>query len=195
MVVDLPAHTCLLQRHQDSCMHLQLLSLAISATFNVQGDRVTRTHAAAADTTHCLAAAAFLRTIVHAIAAVEPDTIDDWRTHERVSGCRITSAGASDIGVDKEAVRFYERLRAAKWTRTPNPVDSPNEGSLRFRWEKSDCLFNVNRQPMLGTGAESSVNARLKLKAGETSYQVFVMCMPAMPADTSRGNGSREVFQ
>ena len=116
------------------------------------------------------------------IAEVEVDTIDDWRTQKRVPGCRITAAGGTEIGVGREAVRFYELLRAAKWVRTPEPRDSPNEGSLRFRWEQADCLFNINAEALLGTDAEQRVNDKLKVPAGQTRYQMFVMCMPAMPA-------------
>ena len=115
-------------------------------------------------------------------AIVETDTIDDWRTHKHVPGCRITSAGTRSGTVQAEALKFYERLRAAKWTRTPNPIDSPNEASLRFRWEKTDCLFNVNALALLNTDAELAVNGALKVGAGDTVYQVYVTCMPAMPA-------------
>lgn len=135
------------------------------------------------DTSHCAAAAQFLRDDRHMLAEIETDTIDDWRSHKRVAGCRVTAAGGTDIGVNPEAVRFYERLRAVKWVRTPDPRDSPNEGSLRFRWEQSDCLFNINAEALLGTDAEQRVNDRLRVPAGQTRYQIFVMCMPAMPAD------------
>jgi hypothetical protein len=135
-----------------------------------------------ADTTHCVPATHYLRETLHMQAIIERDTFDDWRTHKRVPGCRITAAGATDIGVRAQAVRFYELLRAAKWTRTPEPADSPNEGSLRFRWEQSDCLFNINAQALLNTDAELKVNERLALKRDETPYQVYVMCMPAMSA-------------
>jgi len=134
------------------------------------------------DTLHCAAAAAFLRGDRHMIAAVDVDTINDWRTGMLVRGCRITAAGATDVTVQAEAIRFYERLRAAKWTRTPEPRDSPNEASLRFRWEASDCLFNVNAQALLNTDAEMRVNEKLLLAPTQTRYQVFVMCMPAMKA-------------
>ena len=137
---------------------------------------------AAADTSTCVAAAHFLRTERHMMAEVEVDTIDDWRTGKKVAGCRITAAGGTELGVNKEAVHFYERLRAAKWVRTPDPRDSPNEGSLRFRWEQADCLFNINAEAMLGTDAEQRVNDRLRLPVGQTRYQIFVMCMPALPA-------------
>ena len=116
------------------------------------------------------------------VAVVEGDTIDDWRTGKRVAGCRITAAGATTIGVQKEAVHFYERVRALLWTRTPDPRDAPNEASLRFRFEQSDCLFNINAQPLLGTKAERVVNRELVLPAGATRYQLLVLCMPAMAA-------------
>lgn len=136
----------------------------------------------ARDTTHCVEAAGFLRADRHMQAEIEPDTLNDWRTKQRLVGCRITAAGATDIGVAKEAARLYERLRALKWTRTPDPRDAPNEASLRFRWAQTDCLFNVNREPLLNTDAEGRVNEALILKPGETRYQVFVMCSRALPA-------------
>lgn len=116
------------------------------------------------------------------VAEIETDTINDWRTGKRVGGCRITAAGGTDIGVGKEAARLYERLRAASWTRTPDPRDAPNEASLRYRLGSSDCLFNVNAEALLYTDAEGRVNEALVLKTGHTRYQVFVMCLPAMPA-------------
>lgn len=64
----------------------------------------------------------------------------------------------------------------------PRPTGFPNEGSLRFRWNASDCLFNVNREALLGTEAEGRVNEALVLKPGDTRYQVFVMCLPVLPA-------------
>lgn len=116
------------------------------------------------------------------VAVVEVDTIDDWRTGKRVAGCRITAAGATEIGVQKEAVHFYERVRASSWARTPDPRDAPNEASLRFRLEQSDCLFNINAQPLLGTKAERVVNRALALRPGATRYQLLALCMPAMAA-------------
>ncbi len=135
-----------------------------------------------ADTSHCAAAARFLRDERHMLAEIEVDTIDDWRTNKKVAGCRITAAGGTALGVNKEAVHFYELLRAATWVRTPEPRDSPNEGSLRFRWAQADCLFNINAEALLGTDAEHRVNDRLQVPVGQTRYQIFVMCMPAMPA-------------
>ena len=135
-----------------------------------------------ADTSNCAAAARFVREDRQMVAVVEVDTVDDWRTGKQVAGCRITAAGATELGVQKEALFFYERVRATAWTRTPEPRDAPNEASLRFRFEASDCLFNINRQPLLGTKAERVVNRELALPPGATRYQLLVLCMPAMPA-------------
>lgn len=136
----------------------------------------------AADTSHCTAAAKFLRDELHMQAIVDRDTVDDWRTGKKTPGCRVTAAGGTDIGVNKEAVRFYERVRAAGWKRTPDPIDAPNEGALRFRWETSDCLFHVNREALLNTASENRVVNALKLAKGEEAYHVFVACVPAAPA-------------
>lgn len=135
-----------------------------------------------ADTTHCVAAAQFLREEQRMVATIDRDTIDDWRTHRRLVGCRVTAAGTTSAGVAYEAVRFYERLRAAKWTRTPDPRDAPNEASLRFRWAGSDCVFNVYGDARLGTDAEHRVNEALSPGPGETRYQALALCMPALPA-------------
>lgn len=138
--------------------------------------------AAAIDSTHCTAAARFLRANRRMMAEISADTINDWRTGKRIASCRITAAGGTELTVGKEAARLYERIRAAGWTRTPDPRDAPNEASLRYRWEQSDCLFNVNAEAMLFTDAETRVNEALVLTPGHTRYQVFVMCLPAMPA-------------
>lgn len=154
-------------------MLIALLALTLAAP---------RSMLAAADTADCAEAARYLRADRHAIAIVERDTVDDWRTGKRVTGCRITSVVPTVLDLRREAPAFYERLRAAGWTRTPDPRDSPNEGSLRFRWKGSDCLFNLNAQALLNTDAEARVNDALPRKDGEDRYQVYVMCMPAMPA-------------
>jgi len=135
-----------------------------------------------ADTVHCVAAARFLREQQHMVAAIDRDTIDDWRTGRRLSGCRVTAAGTTTSGIANEAVRFYERLRTAGWTRTPEPRDAPNEASLRFRWQRSDCVFNINDEARLGTDAELRVNEALQHVPGTTRYHVLALCMPALPA-------------
>lgn len=137
---------------------------------------------APADTSNCIQAAKFLRGDLHMQAIVDPDTVDDWRTGKKTQGCRITAAAGTDIGVNKEAVRFYERVRAAGWKRTPDPIDAPNEAALRFRWETSDCLYHVNREALLNTASENRVLNALKLAPGEEAYHVFVQCVPAEPA-------------
>ncbi len=157
---------------------LTLLSLAVVLVRPVT--------VAVPDTTHCTAAASFLRETQRMQALVEPDTINDWRTQQRLTGCRITAAGGTTQTLRNEAISFYDRLRAAKWVRTPDPRDAPTESSLRFRWEKSDCLFNVTRDAMLFTDAEAQVNEALLLKSGENRYHVFVMCTAALPATTRK---------
>jgi len=130
----------------------------------------------------CVDADAFLRGDRAMQTIVEPDTVNDWRTRQRQFGCKVTAAGATTQGVQREAVYFYERVRASGWVRTPDPRDAPNEGALRFRKGKADCLFNVYGDAMLMTDAEMLVEDRRPLKAGEVRYHVYAMCMTAMPA-------------
>jgi hypothetical protein len=130
----------------------------------------------------CTDAAAFLRTDRQMAVVVEPDTLDDWRTRQKLVGCRITAAGGTMRSVQPEAVAFYERVRAVGWVRTPEPFDAPNEASLRFRMGKADCLFNVYGDAMLMTDAEDRVDEAKPLGAGEKRYHVYVMCTPALPA-------------
>lgn len=134
------------------------------------------------DTVRCAAAARFLREQRRMVAEVAPDTINDWRTRRRLAGCTVTAAGGTDLDVAREAARLYEAIRAAGWRRTPDPRDAPGEASLRFRMGDADCLFNVNREAMLFTDAETRVNDALVLPPGATRYQVYVMCLPALPA-------------
>jgi hypothetical protein len=130
----------------------------------------------------CIDADRFLRTDRQLGTVVEADTVDDWRTRQRLSGCRISAAGGTTRGVQAEAVAFYERVRASGWVRTPDPRDAPNEGSLRFRQGSADCLFNVYGDAMLMTDAEAQAEERRPLSAGERRYHVYVMCLPALPA-------------
>jgi hypothetical protein len=134
------------------------------------------------DSAFCDAAARFLRDTQRMVAEVDADTLDDWRTHRRLAGCRVTAAGTSDLGVSGEATRLYDRLRSAGWQRTPDPRDAPHEASLRFRHAGADCLFNVYEVPRLFTDAEARVNEAVTARAGASRYQVVVVCVPAMPA-------------
>lgn len=135
----------------------------------------------------CEAADRFLRADRQLTTVVEADTLDDWRTRKVLHGCRITAAGGTTRGLQREAEFFYERIRAiGGWVRTPDPRDAPNEGSLRFRTgigsQAADCLFNVFGDAMLMTDAELRVDEQRPLLAGETRYHVYVMCTPALPA-------------
>lgn len=156
-----------------------LISIGANTKANTKADTKPNTKP---DTTLCINAANLLRDDRHMVAAVDADIVNDWRTAKKTEGCRITAAGGSMQTVQEAAVRLYDRVRALGWTRTPDPRDAPTEGSLRFRRENADCLFNVNASPMLNTDSEERVNNALKLNAGETRYQVFVMCVPAAAA-------------
>jgi hypothetical protein len=136
----------------------------------------------------CVAADAFLRTDRNMKTVIEPDTVNDWRTRKRVTGCKISAAGGSTRGVQPEAVFFFERIRAAGWVRTPDPRDAPTEASLRFRKDNTDCLFNFYGPEMMMTDGEEQAGQARPLAAGEVRYHVYAMCLPVMPAaprDTS----------
>ena len=77
---------------------------------------------------------------------------------------------------------FYEKVRGAGWTRTPDPRDSPNEASLRFRLGETDCLFNVYQGILLGTDSEIEVTNAVETRPGDELYHVLVLCVPAMEA-------------
>lgn len=139
----------------------------------------------------CAAADQFLRTDRRMATVVEADTIDDWRTRQRLVGCRLSAAGGTTRGVQAEAVGFFERVRASGWVRTPEPRDAPNEGSLRFRHDGADCLFNVYGDAMRMTDAEAQAGERRPLAPGEARYHVYVMCLPAMPAAARETVGPR----
>lgn len=130
----------------------------------------------------CEGARLFLVERLHLTAIVDPDTIDDWRTKQLTPGCRVTASGFTDIGLRREAVRFYERVRAAGWVRTPEPFDAPNEASLRFRLAGVDCLFNVYEGVLLNTESELRVTGEGTPAPGESRYNVFTMCVPARSA-------------
>ncbi len=145
--------------------------------------------AVSSDTTYCAGAAAFLRGAQHMEAVVEPDSINDWRSQRRVGGCRITAAGGTTLSHKEAVTQLYERLRAEGWTRTPDPRDAPNEGSLRYRRDGADCLFNYNVEAMLFTDAETLVLERLRLAPREVRYHVFVLCL-AVQSPSPRGFAS-----
>ncbi len=133
-------------------------------------------------TQYCEGAHRFMTGDQRMAAEVERDTIDDWRTGQKVVGCRVTAAGVTRDGVPRAAILFYERLRAQGWTRTPDPRDAPNESSLRYRKDGVDCLFNVYRDGTLLTEAEGRVAEARVPGPGEERLGIFAMCMPAMPA-------------
>ena len=136
--------------------------------------------AGAQEQVHCREAHRFLAETVGMAAVTEPDTIDDWRTDQRVPGCRVTAAGLTPNTPGTEARLFYDAVRADGWTRTPDPQDAPNESSLRFRRDGTDCLFNFYVTGMLGTEAEAIVDEARVPTAQLDRYYVLALCMPAM---------------
>ncbi len=142
----------------------------------------------AQDPVHCREAHRFLTDEIGMRAITTPDTIDDWRTKTRAPGCRVTAAGLTTLTLEREARSFYERLRAAGWTRTPDPMDAPNEAALRFRRDASDCLFNFYSGGLLGTEAEARVDEATVPGPGQRRYNFLVLCMAvqeAAPRDAS----------
>ena len=134
------------------------------------------------DEERCIPAERFLVEDLGMKAQIDADTIDDWRTQQHLPGCRVTAAGLTQLDMEAEAGRFYERLRAAGWTRTPDPRDAPAEASLRFRLGETDCLFNFYEGILLFTEAELEVSTAMVPGPSEARYNVLVMCKPAMDA-------------
>lgn len=138
--------------------------------------------ASAQPTELCAAAEDFAVRERGMVALVDPDTLNDWRTGQRLVGCRVTAAGVTGIGLRAEAERFYEVLRAAGWTRTPDPRDSPGEASLRFRKGAVDCLFNVYGGVLLFTESEFAVTDAVIPSPGGERYHLLALCVPALDA-------------
>jgi hypothetical protein len=129
---------------------------------------------------HCRDAARFLEQDRAMIVVTEADTIDDLRSGRRQPGCRITAAATTTNSIADEAVRFYEHVRAAGWTRTPDPRDAPGEAALRFRKGGSDCLFHFYEGVLLLTDAERTVMTAVGRPAGTVRYGVYVTCVAAV---------------
>lgn len=127
----------------------------------------------------CEAAADHLREAADMATIIEAENIDDWRLDRSIAGCRVTAAGLTRRSLRAEAAAFYDGLRDAGWTRTPDPQDAPNEASLRFRSQGVDCLFNVYDGGLLGTDAELRVDDERVPGPGERRYNVLVLCTPA----------------
>ncbi len=139
---------------------------------------------AAQEDGRCAPADRFLTEELVMVTRIDPDTLDDWRTGKRLAACRITAVGTRKTTLAVAARVFYEKVRAAGWTRTPDPRDSPNEASLRFRLGETDCLFNVYQGILLGTDSEIEVTNAVETRPGEELYHVLVLCVPAMEART-----------
>ena len=155
-----------------------LLPLAASLACAAAGKE-----AGAQDIRRCEPLQRFLTEDFGMVAETERDTMDDWRTHKRLAGCRVTAAGGTQLGMSDTATLLYDQLLAAGWTRTPDPRDAPNESALRLRLDDTDCFFSpYSRNVVIGTAAEMRVNQALMISSDEARYNVLVQCVEAMEA-------------
>lgn len=155
-----------------------LVPLFVSVLFGCGAS--TPDQAGAQDEIYCREAHRFLVEDVGMAAVTDPDVFDDWRTDQRVPGCRVTAAGLTENTVHTEASLFFEKVQAGGWVRTPDPQDAPNESSLRYRKDGADCLFNFYVIGMLGTEAEAIVEEARVPTPQLDRYYVLAMCMPEM---------------
>jgi hypothetical protein len=116
-------------------------------------------------------------------AEISPDTIDDWRTHKVLPGCRVTAVGSIHREVPGEENEvFYRTLLGEGWTRTPDPWDRPNEAALYLRFQGADCFFTPYQGIRLATEAEFRVNNAFVTRPGEDRFSFMAQCVEAMPA-------------
>lgn len=135
----------------------------------------------------CAAARGFLASELAMATAAEADTVDDVRTRTALPACRLTGAGLTTRSSAGAARHVFDRLRAAAWVRTPDPLDSPGEASLRFRKDGVDCLFTYVAGGLLDTPASLRVDSLVVPGSGERRYNVVVRCVPARPAAPGTG--------
>ena len=137
----------------------------------------------AQDVERCEALNRFLVETMGMEAETSPDTVDDWRTHKLLPGCRVTAAGSAlrEVPGEENEV-FYLSLLAAGWTRTPDPHDRPQEAAIRLRLDGTDCFFTPYQGIRLGTEAEMRVNTAFKTRPGEDRYNFLAQCVEALPA-------------
>lgn len=131
---------------------------------------------------YCTGARDYLTETLGYPALVEADSIQDWRTQQTFPGCRVYGAGSTSVDMKATAARFYEMILASGWVRTPDARDMPNEAAIRLRKDEMDCLYHVYSGPLLGTLMEIRVSGAVRLNPGDQRFNIFVQCMPAMPA-------------
>ena len=143
----------------------------------------TSSEVRAQDVERCEALNRFLVETMEMEAETSPDTVDDWRTHRLLPGCRVTAAGSAlrEVPGEENEV-FYLSLLAAGWTRTPDPHDRPHEAAVRLRFDGTDCFFTPYQGIRLGTEAEMRVNTAFKTRPGEDRYNFLAQCVEALPA-------------
>ena len=147
------------------------------------GCAATSSEVRAQDVERCEALNRFLIETMEMEAETSPDTVDDWRTHKILPGCRVTAAGSALREVTgEENTVFYLSLLAAGWTRTPDPHDRPQDAAIRLRLDGTDCFFTPYHGIRLGTKAEMRVNTAFKTRPGEDRYNFLAQCVEALPA-------------
>ena len=157
--------------------HLPIVMVAILAC------AATSSEVRAQDVKRCEALNRFLIETMEMEAETSPDTVDDWRTHKILPGCRVTAAGSALREVTgEENTVFYLGLLAAGWTRTPDPHDRPQDAAIRRRLDGTDCFFTPYQGIRLGTEAEMRVNTVFKARPGEDRYNFLAQCVEALPA-------------
>ena len=138
--------------------------------------------AGAQDVKRCEPVQKFLTEDFGMVAETGKDTIDDWRTHKIVPGCRVTAAGGAAFGMGEQATLLYKQLMGQGWKRSPDPRDAPDESSMRFRLADTDCLFSPYSGIAIGTEAERRVSQAFHRNPEDAPFNVLVQCMKAMPA-------------
>jgi hypothetical protein len=138
--------------------------------------------ASAQDTKRCEPVRAFLTDTFGMVAEVGRDTIDDWRTHKVLPGCRVTAAGGAAFGMGEQATLLYRQLLSQGWKRTPEPRDAPDESALRLRQGDTDCFFTPYSGIAIGTEAERRVTQAYKRNGEDAPFNVLVQCVEAMDA-------------
>ena len=136
----------------------------------------------AQDLKRCEPVHSFLTQDFGMVAEISRDTIDDWRTHKILPGCRVTAAGGAAFGIGEQATLMYRQLMAAGWKRSPEPRDAPAESALRFRLADTDCFFSPYSGIAIGTEAERRVSQAFKRNSEDAPFNVLVQCVQAMDA-------------
>jgi hypothetical protein len=155
------------------------VTLLVAALLGCSG---ASTQVSAQDVKRCEPVQKFLTETFGMVAEVGKDTIDDWRTHKILPGCRVTAAGGAAFGLGQQATLMYRQLMDQGWKRSPEPRDAPDESALRFRQGDTDCFFSPYSGIAIGTEAERRVSQAFKRNPEDAPFYVLVQCVKAMDA-------------